>query len=227
MTMPSPVDPASEEEAQDDARSTPRRNLFLAAEIEAGTARGPVRIRNLSERGVLLEGGAMPGVGTGLVLRRMNLQIAGTVIWSKGAKCGVRFDGMVSVADWIAGSKLSNSGVPGQARVDSIQMALRTGFTPLAAAAGPSHLPQDADDRLDRRLADEIRLVQHLLDETSGQLAEDAAIVQQHGRALQTLEVARQILGHVAAIMVAENRALALGEVGMEELRARLTQADK
>ncbi|HWU95368.1 MAG TPA: hypothetical protein VN029_07205, partial [Sphingomonas sp.] len=48
----------------------PRKNLFLAAAIEAEALKVAVRIRNLYEGGAMLDGSVLPRAGTALVLRR-------------------------------------------------------------------------------------------------------------------------------------------------------------
>ena len=79
----------------------PRKNLLLAATIEAGALKAPVRIRNLSEGGAMLEGAVLPDIGTAFMLRRLDIEIGGTVIWRESGRCGVEFDGPVEVLDGL------------------------------------------------------------------------------------------------------------------------------
>ena len=74
-------------------RVAPRTNLMLAASIEAGALNAPVRIRNLSETGAAIEGPALPHIGASFTLRRLDVAIAGVVMWVTGGRCGVHFDG--------------------------------------------------------------------------------------------------------------------------------------
>ncbi len=61
----------------------PRTNLPLSATIEAGALKAPVRIRNMSANGAMLDGAALPPVGAALTLRRADLDIGATVIWQR------------------------------------------------------------------------------------------------------------------------------------------------
>lgn len=194
-----------------------RSNLFLAAVIESGGVESPVRIRDLSVSGARLEGPAFPPVGSRLTLRRQEVRIEGTVRWIAGPRCGLAFDGQVSVQDWVSG-KSSGSPAFAQAEVDRLQAAVRSGTAPAAPAAAQCF------DRsgLDTRLAQEIAYVQRLLEAVSAELVRDANIVARHGRALQGFDLADQILGHLAAVMRADDREAAIRAIGMEELRARL-----
>ncbi|HEX9947586.1 MAG TPA: hypothetical protein VGA98_08605, partial [Allosphingosinicella sp.] len=59
-----------EPEGSPEDRVAPRTNLLLAATAEVGGRSLPVRIRNLSETGALIEGAGLPDAGMSLVLAR-------------------------------------------------------------------------------------------------------------------------------------------------------------
>ena len=107
-----------------------RKNL-LTASIEAGALKAPVRIRNLSETGAMIDGAALPDIGTVLTLRRLEV-VRAVVVWSATGRCGIRFDGVAAVEDWVAGVRQARPAERSQARVDAIQAAVRRG----AAARG-------------------------------------------------------------------------------------------
>lgn len=202
----------------------PRKNVLLSATVEAGALRVPVRIRTLSESGAMLDGAALPHLGARLTLRRLQVQIGGTVMWCESGRCDVNFDDKVSVEDWVAGSCLPQRFVtPGQARVDAIQFALRSGEAPPEEAPPPAiQVPVGA---LDHRIADEIEMVRRLLETVSDELSDDMAMLQRYGEALQRFDFGCQILGHLAMVLNASDRAAAVAGVTMEELRGRLLQA--
>jgi hypothetical protein len=85
----------------------------------------------------------------------------------------------------------------------------------------PAPVPAAYPD-LDARLADELGYVQRLLENLGDQLIKDLFLVQRHGEALQSLDLVGQILGHVASILHAKDKAEMLEKIGMEDLRARL-----
>lgn len=200
----------------------PRKNLFLAAEIETEGLKLPVRIRNLSEGGALIEGAALPGVGTPLVLRRLQVELPASVIWRTAGKAGIKFGERAYVEEWVAGRPLIERMLGrGQARVDAIQAAIRDGVALTEEPSAPISPP--ADDRaLDRRLAEELAYVRRLLDVVGDELTDDPIILQRHANTLQSFDMACQTLGHISAILGAPDRAEAVAAVTLEELRMRL-----
>lgn len=168
------------------ARSEPRTNMFVMAAISAPTASGPVRIRNLSPSGALIEAKALPMPGELVMLRRGEDTISGKVVWTEGGKAGLHFEAKVHVARWLP------AGQTAQARVDEAfqQMKDAASGSPPAASAAPLHsqMPTALDFR---RLA---RAIDALADE----LADDPAVVAGYGTKLQALDMAGQALRKVA-----------------------------
>ena len=199
----------------------PRTNLLLAATIEAGKLQAAVRIRNLSESGALLEGGAFPLVGEKLILRRMELEIGATMVWRTASRCGVRFEGHISVGEWVSGTTSGAASSRAQARVDNIQAAVRMGSPP-GPMVRPTVSPEDLANSLDGRIAEELAHVRRLLEKMGEELTGEPVIVQRHPKALQGFDLACQTLGHLATILAAEDRGAAVAAVGMDDLRARL-----
>ena len=214
-----PPDPTQELGADERA---PRTNLLLAATIEAGQLQAPVRIRNLSESGALLEGSAFPDIDEKLTLRRMDLQIGATVVWRTAARCGVKFDGHVVVAEWVSGTIGAPASTRAQARVDNIQAAVRAGLPAAAPQVRSAMSSEDLQNNLDGRIAEELAHVRRLLEKMGEELSNEPVMVQRHSKLLQGFDLACQTLGHLAAILAAENRDAALAAVGMDDLRARL-----
>lgn len=70
----------------------PRRsNVLLAATIEASGAAIPVKLRNLSELGALIQAERLPIEGTEVRFRRNDLNVAGRIAWVDGIHAGVAF----------------------------------------------------------------------------------------------------------------------------------------
>lgn len=215
-----------EPEGSAEDRAAPRTNLLLAATAEVDGRSLPVRIRNLSETGAMVEGAGLPDAGMPLVLMRGDLQVAATVAWAAGGRRGVRFGGPTPVNEWTGGKPrpLDCTGLRDQRRVDAIQAEARAdppSLRALRVAEPPAPAPAVAPD-LDRRLADELGYVQRLLEGLGDELIADLLLIQRHGKSLQSLDLVGQILGHVSAILRAEDKAAVVEEIGMEDLRARL-----
>ena len=205
-------------------RASPRTNLLLSATVEAAGLVIPVRIRNLSETGALIEGAGLPEAGRPLLLKRGELQVPATVAWAAGGKRGVKFDGPTPVNDWTGGKPkpLDGTGLRDQGRVDAIQAEARADSGSGRAQRASAPAPPTAHPGLEASLADELGYVQRLLEDLGDTLIADLFLVQRHGQSLQSLDLVGQILGHVAAILRAEDKGAMVEQIGMEDLRARL-----
>ncbi len=207
-------------------RASPRTNLLLSANAEVGGRTLPVRIRNQSETGAMLEGTGLPDAGMKLVLARGDLHVSAVVAWAAGGRRGVKFDGPTPVHEWTGGTKpkpLECTGLRDQRRVDALQAEARNGSTAIRPPRNSAPTaPPAATPYLDARLAHELGYVQRLLENLGDELINDLFLVQRHGQSLQSLDLVGQILGHVAAILHAEDKAAVIGQIGMEDLKARL-----
>ena len=217
-TATAEIEPQGRDGAGRYAHRAPRTNLLLAATIAGETGSAPVRIRNLSEGGAMIEGAALPAAGERLTLGRSQLAVGATVAWRSGDRCGVRFDRTVPVALWAAGLKLPT----GQADVDTMQAAVRSGSA-AAAAPVPAAQPVVRED-VEQRIAEEIGLVARLLETMGDTLADEPAVVHRHPATLQNFDLTVQTLRHLARILTADDRAAAIATIGMDDLRARLSR---
>ena len=105
-----------------DPRSDPRSHVFLMAVLCSGPVTYPVRVRNLSSKGALLEGASLPEELKTVTLKRGSLAVAGQVAWSKDGHCGLRFSGAINVPDWV-----DRAGPVGQQRIDATLADFRNG----------------------------------------------------------------------------------------------------
>lgn len=201
----------------------PRKNVMLAATISSSILTAPVRIRNLSEAGAMIDGPALAGRGSTLTLSRLEMSIAATVIWNRDGRCGLQLNGPITVEDWIAGVCTTAPGHVrlGQSRVDQIQAAIRTGAVLPLETEPPAPQPADSDP-IEQRIAAELARVKQMLDEVSEELTDDVDILTRHQQALQNFDIAAMIVEALAAVMAAEDPASAVAAVQMHDLRGRL-----
>jgi len=115
-----------------DPRADIRSNVFLAATLLAAGVTLPVRIRNISPTGALLDGAGLPPEGAVIHLRRGSLTAGGEVAWQRDGLCGVRFDAGVVVNDWVRRTEHK-----GQARVDEMIALVRNSPNDRGGSAGP------------------------------------------------------------------------------------------
>lgn len=180
---------ASKISTLDESRSYPRTHLFVAASLCSNNVAEPVRIRNLSPVGALIEGSGIPEPCTEVILKRGSLQAVGQIAWQVGKKGGVAFSKEVNVSDW-----LSSPPIPHQARIDGIVADLKSGAGPASAAhAGPAF--------------DESPLLQQLLELRAGliqlgnSLSDDAALVMAHPE-IQKLDILAQRVDQLVTRLV-------------------------
>lgn len=94
------------------ARTETRTNLFVLATLEAGGVSNDVRVRDISRKGALLQGVALPPAGARCVLMRGDIRLDGTIIWVARGKAGIRFEGHTDVAEWINRGKTESQSAP-------------------------------------------------------------------------------------------------------------------
>lgn len=63
----------------------------MSASLELSGTSVPVKLRNLSADGALVEGDNLPVEGASLLFRKGELGMAGTVAWVKGRQAGISF----------------------------------------------------------------------------------------------------------------------------------------
>lgn len=73
-------------------RRSRRSPVFLAATIEVAGVPEPVKLRNLSEEGALIEGDRLPAEGSRSCFERKDLRVNSRIIWVQGRYAGVAFD---------------------------------------------------------------------------------------------------------------------------------------
>ena len=73
-------------------RRSRRSNVLMAACVECAGASVPVKLRNLSKDGALVEAGSLPPVGTRVRFRKGELALSGHVAWEAGTRAGIAFD---------------------------------------------------------------------------------------------------------------------------------------
>ena len=76
-------------------RRSRRSHVLMAASIEADGVVAPVKLRNLSTEGALVEGDCLPSVGSAVLFRKNELKLTGQVAWITGRRAGVAFATML------------------------------------------------------------------------------------------------------------------------------------
>lgn len=69
-----------------------RSQVLLAASLELWGSLLPVRMRNLSADGALVEGDKLPVEGASVVFRRQDLSVTAKVVWVRENRAGLSFN---------------------------------------------------------------------------------------------------------------------------------------
>lgn len=174
-----------------------RSNIFVMAALYGdGRTVTPVRLRNISRNGALIEAASLPPSGTAIRLSRASLSASGTVMWLDGGKAGLQFDAPVNVAEWLPQGR---RGI-GQQFVDELFHQKRLGAKQPAAG-------NPADAKLG--LAEELLQLRLSLDRAGETLAMDDGVAARHVLTLQAIDYVGQALGRLAAEATSHSVAIA------------------
>lgn len=65
--------------------------MLMSASLELSGTSLPVKLRNLSAEGALVEGDKLPVEGASILFRKGDLSVPGQVAWVKGRQAGIAF----------------------------------------------------------------------------------------------------------------------------------------
>jgi len=77
-------------------RKSRRSNVLMAASLELSGMSLPVKLRNLSADGALVEGDKLPVEGASILFRKGDLSVPGRVAWAKTRHAGISFEAKLS-----------------------------------------------------------------------------------------------------------------------------------
>lgn len=165
--------------------------MFLASVLRVGREQAPVRVRNMSPNGAMVESPLIPGVGSVVHLMRGGLTAKGIVVWTSHKRCGLYFPSEVSVQAWLASPTKVE-----QQRVDNIIALVRSGAIPPSTELVAAN---DPDPRTRAQLVDDLGAVVDLMQGLEDELTSSMATLERHGMKLQHLDIAMQMLRAVAS----------------------------
>lgn len=169
-----------------EGRAEQRNNIFVAASLSSVEATGPIRIRNLSRQGALIEGGTLPPEGSAVRISRGSLGASGKVAWRKGNRAGIQFDSLVAVADWLPRGPQTH-----QQKIDEIVFAHKNGAGGQSAASSLLGTPPP-------NIPEELRKLEEVLRSITEDFARDALICERHLASIQLLDGAAEKLAKLA-----------------------------
>ena len=193
---------------QDYQRAFVRSKTFLAATMQVKEVACPVRVRNLSPLGAMIEAASVPGIGTTITVGRGSLAAAAEVVWTEADHFGVRFTEEVDVARWISERHQTDSMAP----VPSTRISSKDGSAQL-----------DLDDSIiASRIADEISYLGRVMEGVSDILSKDPLLRHRHARSIQDLAIGEEMLDQLAAVLKTTNKIEAIKQTVTGSMRGRL-----
>ena len=173
-------------------RSDPRSNIFVAAVLNHDGVSAPVRIRNMSRNGALVECAAPPAVPSTVRLCRGSLSVRGSVVWLRGERAGIRFDADVGVAAWLP----KGNRPEGQEQVDVMVHACRTD------AAGSNHDPfSPVPAATNMEAVVQLLQIRDSLNRAADELAGNSAVTAEHAQALRAIDLSAHRLDKLAGVL--------------------------
>lgn len=85
-----------------DGRQSQRFRVLLNAELITTTEEQPVKVRDISRTGAMMEGQRPIAKARDVILRRGNVEIFAEIVWTDGKQCGVQFDEELSEEEMLA-----------------------------------------------------------------------------------------------------------------------------
>lgn len=188
---------------QSELRHAQRSNTLISARALIGNTAWPVRIRNLSACGAMIESDVKVDVGSSIVLTRGRLRVPGEVAWRREGVIGVRFFEPLATEVWLK--------IPTKTAIapDVFQKEAQPG----------SELPEAI---LIQRLSEEISLVARMVGIVAEALLEDPILRTRHATLLQELSIGEQILSEISDLLPESNMQAAIEQKATGSMRNRL-----
>jgi len=172
----------------DEKRLDPRSNIFVIAALYHGGGSVPVRIRNMSPHGALVEGARLPANGTPMRLSRGSLTVECEIMWADEGRAGLHFSAPTAVGQWLPGGKRG----AGQVLADEMAQQARLGALPPLRPAPPADPERPTVGEQALRLESELRRAVEAL-------AADPQVAERHPVPLQDIDGVAQALAKLAA----------------------------
>lgn len=175
-----------------DLRRSVRTSMFVSATLRTATQANPVRVRNMSAKGALIEAPSLPPVGTTVELSRGALAAVGTVAWAESGRCGLALTGVVDTAAWMSRAPSH------QLEVDQRVAEARAAIAAAPPTTAPLIEPPRGYDRMIGPAGDEIDQLIDRLDTLGSALSSDMHVLTVHAESLQVIDEVQQRLRALA-----------------------------
>ena len=192
-----------------EARRAARRSLFMSALVFADGRSWPVRVRNLSADGAMIEGLQLPESGS-VQMCRGSLNLVASIVWADGKRRGLRFHGAIDLEAWLPSER------------EMAQQALDKRMARVRASLPDPKPASDRDKPVVARVGEELRLASRRIEAVLDRFSDDPAIIANHAADLTQLEVLQQLLERLGTIVKADDPVAEAEVLGMDDVRRRL-----
>ena len=192
-----------------ESRRAERRGLFMSAQLLVDGQDWPIRVRNISETGAMVEGMRLPETGA-VELRRADHRIVASIAWAQGKRRGLRFHRSIEVAEWLPSTDMQ-----GQQLLDARIAAAR-------AQAVPQSETYEDDLPIVPRVGEELKLASRRLEGLLDTFGDYMPMLQRFPTEMQQLEVLQQLLEWLGNIIQADDPVAAAARLGMDDVKHRL-----
>lgn len=179
----------SETPAAQEMRVSARLNMFVLGALYWDELSTPVRLRNMSMHGALVEASVLPSEGCDITLCRGRLAARGKVTWRSHNQAGLLLQDSVEPNEWLQ-SRLRVE----QQRVDDMIAEVRSGVG--GSKKISAYRPAVGDPFPERQLTSIVASVEELARVFAG----DTHILEHHGESLQNLDI---VVGRLHRLMKA------------------------
>lgn len=167
-------------------RQTQRVNTLFAADAQVGSSTWPVKVRNISQFGALLETSVKVDVGSSIVIKRGILRAAGEIVWRRQSAFGVRFFEPADVEQWL--------GVPTRDVLPVHQEATRKSSGALS------------DEVISKRVAEELAYVERIIGVAAAVLSDDPILRIRHCSKIQELCIAAENIRGLSDVLLSDDK---------------------
>jgi hypothetical protein len=202
------------QEDSSERRSAMRESLYIAASLYHDGQPCPVKIRNISATGALLESQIVFPPGALVQLVRGSLIVHGLVVRAQPGRCGLKFSGSIDVQRWRMAPVNAE-----QQRIDDVVRLVKGGAVPLPVNLPPDDPPDDIES-----LSADLQRAWELLSKLGDRLARDSIVVAQYPNELQNLDIAMQVIAAVGDVLGGQSD-FAAGATKFVNLRRSADQA--
>lgn len=170
----------TQQQAPTEQRIAFRTNMFVMGALYFEGVPTPVRLRNMSVEGALVEGAALPCVGSKVRLCRGRLSLNGRVVWQSEGRAGIALAERAIPQEWLTGRSGS------QDKVDQVVAQAKYGVSFARSVMARQKI---SGLSLNQLQGGGPELIREALQQVVDDLMKDPIFLDRHSRSAQSLDI--------------------------------------